>query len=63
MIAEGVPTVASALALAARHGVALPIATEVAAVLFEGKAPAGALASLLGRAATREDAPVGERRA
>jgi glycerol-3-phosphate dehydrogenase (NAD(P)+) len=63
MIAEGVPTVASALALAARHGVALPIATEVAAVLFEGKAPAGALASLLGRAATREDAPVGERHA
>jgi glycerol-3-phosphate dehydrogenase (NAD(P)+) len=63
MIAEGVPTVASALALAARHGVALPIATEIAAVLFEGKAPAGALASLLGRAATREDAPVGERHA
>jgi glycerol-3-phosphate dehydrogenase len=55
--------VASALALAARHGVALPIATEIAAVLFEGKAPAGALASLLGRAATREDAPVGERHA
>jgi glycerol-3-phosphate dehydrogenase (NAD(P)+) len=63
MIAEGVPTVTSALALAARHDVALPIATEVAAVLFEGKAPAGALASLLGRAATREDAPVGERHA
>jgi glycerol-3-phosphate dehydrogenase (NAD(P)+) len=63
MIAEGVPTVTSALALAARHGVALPIATEVAAVLFEGKAPASALASLLGRAATREDAPVGERHA
>ena len=49
--------------LASRHGVTLPIATEVAAVLFEGKAPAGALASLLGRAATREDAPVGERHA
>jgi glycerol-3-phosphate dehydrogenase len=58
-----VPTVASALALAGRHGVALPIASEVAAVLFDGKAPAEALASLLGRAATREDVRVGERRA
>jgi glycerol-3-phosphate dehydrogenase (NAD(P)+) len=63
MVAEGVPTVTAALALAERHGVALPIATEVAAVLFDGKAPANALASLLGRAATREDAHVGERRA
>jgi glycerol-3-phosphate dehydrogenase (NAD(P)+) len=63
MVAEGVPTVASALALASHHGVALPIAAEVAAVLFDGKAPADALASLLGRAATREDARVGERHA
>jgi glycerol-3-phosphate dehydrogenase (NAD(P)+) len=63
MVAEGVPTVAAALALAARHGVALPIATEVAAVLFEDKAPAAALASLLGRATTREDARVRERHA
>jgi len=63
MVAEGVPTVTSALALASRHGVTLPIAAEVAAVLFDGKAPADALASLLGRAATREDARVGERRA
>jgi glycerol-3-phosphate dehydrogenase (NAD(P)+) len=63
MVAEGVPTVASALALAERHGVTLPIAAEVGAVLFDGKAPAEALASLLGRAATREDARVGERRA
>jgi glycerol-3-phosphate dehydrogenase (NAD(P)+) len=59
MVAEGVPTVASALALAARHGVALPIAAEVAAVLFDGKSPADALASLLGRAVTREDVGVG----
>ena len=63
MVAEGVPTVRSALALAARHGVALPIATEVAAVLFDRKPPAAALASLLGRAATREDVGVGERHA
>jgi len=63
MVAEGVPTVRSALALAGRHGVTLPIAAEVAAVLFDGKPPADALASLLGRAATREDAGVGDRHA
>ncbi len=63
MVAEGVPTVRSALALAARHGVTLPICAEVAAVLFDGKPAAEALASLLGRAPTREDAPLGGRRA
>jgi glycerol-3-phosphate dehydrogenase (NAD(P)+) len=63
MVAEGVPTVRSALALAARHGVSLPICTEVAAVLFDGKPAADALASLLGRAPTREDTPLGGRRA
>jgi len=55
MIAEGVRTVASALALAARHGVALPICAEVAAVLFDGKPARDALASLLARAAGPED--------
>lgn len=55
MIAEGVRTVRSALVLARRHGVSLPISTEVAAVLFDGKAARDALASLLGRAAARED--------
>jgi glycerol-3-phosphate dehydrogenase (NAD(P)+) len=63
MVAEGVPTVRSALALARLHGVSLPICAEVGAVLFEGKAPADALRALLGRAATREDAPVGGLRA
>jgi glycerol-3-phosphate dehydrogenase (NAD(P)+) len=63
MVAEGVPTVRSALALAARHGVSLPICAEVAAVLFDGKPAPDALASLLGRAPTREDAPVEGRRA
>jgi glycerol-3-phosphate dehydrogenase len=55
--------VRTALALAAQHGTTLPIATEVAALLFEGKPPADALASLLGRAATREDVRVGGRNA
>ncbi len=55
MIAEGARTVGSALALARRHDVSLPICAEVGAVLFEDKPPAEALAALLGRAATRED--------
>lgn len=55
MIAEGARTVASALALAARHNVSLPICTEVGAVLFAQKPPREALASLLGRAARPED--------
>jgi len=59
MIAEGVPTVRAALALARRHGVSLPICTEVSAVLFEGKAPADAMTALLERRARPEDAPVG----
>jgi glycerol-3-phosphate dehydrogenase (NAD(P)+) len=63
MVAEGVPTVRSALALSAARGVTLPICTEVAAVLFDGKAPAEALASLLGRAPAREDVPLEGRRA
>jgi glycerol-3-phosphate dehydrogenase (NAD(P)+) len=63
MVAEGVPTVRTALSLAAARGVSMPICGEVAAVLFDQKAPAEALASLLGRAATREDAATGGRRA
>ena len=55
MIAEGARTVTSALALARRYSVSLPICDEVGAVLFEGKAPAEALASLLERAVKRED--------
>jgi glycerol-3-phosphate dehydrogenase (NAD(P)+) len=50
MIAEGARTVTSALALAERHGVSLPICAEVGEVLFAGKPPADALATLLGRA-------------
>jgi glycerol-3-phosphate dehydrogenase (NAD(P)+) len=56
MIAEGARTVRSALALARRYGVSLPICEEVADVLFEGKRPAAALTALLDRAPTREDA-------
>jgi glycerol-3-phosphate dehydrogenase (NAD(P)+) len=55
MIAEGARTVTSALALAERHGVSLPICEEVGAVLFAGKPPAEALAALLGRALRPEN--------
>ncbi len=49
MVAEGVRTVSSALALARKTGVAMPICDEVAAVLFGGKAVTAALESLLAR--------------
>jgi glycerol-3-phosphate dehydrogenase (NAD(P)+) len=55
MIAEGARTVRSALALAERHRVSLPICAEVGQVLFAGKPPADALAALLGRAMRPED--------
>lgn len=56
MIAEGARTVTSALALAERHGVSLPICAEVGAVLFDGKPPRQALETLLARVARPEDA-------
>jgi glycerol-3-phosphate dehydrogenase len=49
MVAEGVRTVSSALRMAREWGVTMPICREVAAVLFEGKAVAESLASLLAR--------------
>jgi glycerol-3-phosphate dehydrogenase (NAD(P)+) len=49
MVAEGVRTVASARALAARTGVSMPVCDEVASVLFEGKPVKDALASLIAR--------------
>ena len=55
MIAEGARTVTSALALARRHSVSLPICHEVGAVLFDGKPPVDALTSLLERPLKRED--------
>lgn len=48
-VAEGVNTARSATGLAARHGVELPITAQVAAILFEGKAPAQAVADLMER--------------
>jgi glycerol-3-phosphate dehydrogenase (NAD(P)+) len=55
MIAEGVRTVGSAVALGERHGVSLPVCVEVHRVLFAGKPATEALADLLGRTAGAED--------
>jgi glycerol-3-phosphate dehydrogenase (NAD(P)+) len=48
-VAEGAYTVRAAVALAERHGVDLPIATEVNAVLYEGKDVRASVRDLLAR--------------
>jgi glycerol-3-phosphate dehydrogenase (NAD(P)+) len=58
-VAEGVLTTRAALALARKAGVATPITAEVAAVLFDGKAPREALTALLSREVRPEDEPAG----
>jgi glycerol-3-phosphate dehydrogenase (NAD(P)+) len=49
MVAEGVGTCEAAVELARRHGVELPIAEQVHAILFEGKSARAALRELLTR--------------
>ena len=49
MIAEGVRTTTAAVALGARHGIELPIAAEMAAVLDGPRSPAEAVDALMGR--------------
>ena len=58
MVAEGVGTCEAAVALARRHGVELPIAEQVHAILFEGKSARAALRELL----TRDLKPEAENR-
>ncbi len=48
-VVEGVNTTRTAVALGARHGVELPIAREVANVLFENKPPREAISDLMER--------------
>lgn len=48
-IAEGATTARGALALAARHGVELPICAQVAGILFEGKSARQAVGDLMER--------------
>ena len=49
MVAEGVPTTRAALALGARHGLELPIAAQMAAVLDGHVSPLDAVEMLMGR--------------
>lgn len=49
MVAEGVRTTGAALALGARHGIELPIAAQMAAVLEGRRAPREAVEALMGR--------------
>jgi glycerol-3-phosphate dehydrogenase (NAD(P)+) len=53
-IAEGAYTVSAALELADRHGVEMPIAREVHAVLYEGKDVRACLTDLLARSSKDE---------
>lgn len=48
-VAEGVTTARTAVLLAERHGVELPIARQVSEILFDGKAPRQAIADLMER--------------
>ncbi|MGH9002596.1 MAG: NAD(P)H-dependent glycerol-3-phosphate dehydrogenase [Acidimicrobiia bacterium] len=54
MVAEGVRSTASVLALAERSGVEMPIAAQVQAVLAGERRPSEALAALMGRVAKSE---------
>lgn len=49
MVVEGVGTAEAAVALARRHGVELPIAEQVRAILYEGKSSKTAIRELLTR--------------
>ena len=48
-VAEGVQTAKTAVDLATRHGVEMPIAREVTQILFEGKPPLQAIQDLMER--------------
>ena len=48
-VVEGVNTTRTAVALGERHGVELPIAREVANVLFQNKPPRQAVSDLMER--------------
>ncbi len=54
-VAEGVGTARAAVELAAQVGVELPIAREVASVLFEGKPPRQAIGDLMERSLKSEN--------
>lgn len=54
MVAEGVKSTAAVIELASRHGIEMPIAEQVGAVLYEGRTPADMVDVLMGREAKPE---------
>ena len=52
-VAEGVFTTTAAVGLARAHGVEMPIAEQMRAILHEGKAPREAIRELMGRRGKR----------
>jgi glycerol-3-phosphate dehydrogenase (NAD(P)+) len=54
MVAEGVHTARAARDLGRRHGIEMPIAEQVCALLFEGRSPRDALTALMTRDLKRE---------
>jgi glycerol-3-phosphate dehydrogenase (NAD(P)+) len=54
MVAEGVKSTQAVLELASRHGVEMPIAEQVGAVLYEGRTPAEIVPALMLREAKPE---------
>jgi glycerol-3-phosphate dehydrogenase (NAD(P)+) len=54
MVVEGVRTTKAGHTLAERHGVEMPITSQLYAVLFEGKSPDKAVGALMGRERTHE---------
>jgi glycerol-3-phosphate dehydrogenase (NAD(P)+) len=54
MVAEGVKSTGALLALAGRHGVEMPIAEQVGAVLYEGRKPNEIVPTLMLRQAKPE---------
>ncbi|WP_199614971.1 NAD(P)H-dependent glycerol-3-phosphate dehydrogenase [Paenibacillus alkalitolerans] len=54
MVVEGVKTTKAACLLAKAHGIEMPIASSLYAVLFEGKHPRDAVEDLMGRGRTHE---------
>lgn len=54
MVAEGVGTTAATLSLARRHGVEMPIAEQMDAVLHQGRAPRDAMRELMERRLKQE---------
>ncbi len=55
MVAEGVTSTVSVVALAKRYGIEMPISQAVHAILFEGKKPQDAVGELMGRSPKHED--------